>query len=161
MAKKINTVTTVDSDSINTSYSAISTSFVQNESLNSFLNRKSPSSSVSSSSNFSTQQSSSPVTPKKIVLLSTLTDTTVLIPDLDIYTYYIEEGIPPFIFNIFISDNSGLYLGVPYKEGELLAKYDENEIDSLVLDSNGNLIVTSDDSANYSIDSDGNLIYTI
>ena len=62
---------------------------------------------------------------------------------------------------IFIADDAAFYEDTEYKENELVAQMRNNPKDiDYFIDNNGSLLVQSDDSDNYSINNNGELIYT-
>lgn len=92
------------------------------------------------------------------------TITNIIINDMNVAvnTFYNLDSLPNIIKG-FIAELINTQDGVNYKEGELVfqAKNSPNEID-FYIDNKGNLIISSstNDVSNYSIDSNGNLIYT-
>ena len=145
----INTITTVDSDSINTVYSALAvvapTPFELDQ--------------ESYDAPTGIPVSSPPVAITSGVLISSLTNVTVAIPDVDIFTYY-DSGLLPNILSLLIGDQSGILNGTTYVEGDLVATYRASGV-NLTIDSDGNLTIDSEDAANYSLDAlTGSLIYT-
>lgn len=95
-------------------------------------------------------------------LIPTVTEYSVSDTDITIFTYYQENELPDTIF-CAISDSVGIQNGTPFIEGELLIKVKNYPTNiSYQLDNNGNLIqiISTGDEGNYSIDSNGDLIYT-
>lgn len=97
------------------------------------------------------------------VILSTVTETSIVDGIIIINTFYLEDTLPNTI-QATIADSIGVQDGIPFTNGELLLKLKNFPADiSYFIDGNGNLILTvdTDDGENYSIDENGNLIYTI
>lgn len=163
MSRLLNSTTEVDSDSINTSYITTPDPVLEDESLGDIFNNTSPSGGVSSSDGYEeppvTDNTELPVPIINAVLLSTITETTIVPPDIDIFTYYNDEDSLNLIA-IFIGDEAITYKGVAYEEGDLVAEYVDSLLD-INLDSDGNLIIDSNDANQYSLNAEtGELIYT-
>jgi hypothetical protein len=89
-------------------------------------------------------------------LITTKTQVNTTENEVDIYIYYIEKSKKSISF--FISNNEKVVEGVSFSQGDLGYTY-ENTSDIFVKNNYGDLTVTSTDSQNYSIDSNGQLIY--
>lgn len=99
--------------------------------------------------------------PEEKILL-TQTSVSIIGSAISIRSYYNGEEAANDTLAAFISDIVQTVDGVGIIEGELSIQMNENyplEID-YTIDSNGDLIVNSDDANNYSINSSGQLIYT-
>lgn len=95
-------------------------------------------------------------------LINTLTELTVTGSSISIKTFYDEDLLPDTIL-ASIPDSVGIQDGIVYSEGDLLIqmKNHPEQIDYYI-DGSGNLILlTSEgDASNYSINANGELIYT-
>jgi hypothetical protein len=90
--------------------------------------------------------------------ISTITSFSVVGTDITILTAY-NSGIQD-IISIFIADVAGSLNSVSYVEGELMAYWiDDNGLD-MWINSNGEFIISSSDASSYSINANGELIYT-
>jgi hypothetical protein len=96
----------------------------------------------------------------EIVNLNVSTITTIIGSDLTINTFYVS-GSPPDILSSQVTNTTGSLSGVSFVEGELLieSKIGTTSL-SFFLNPDGTFSIDSTDSANYSINSDGELIYT-
>jgi hypothetical protein len=165
MSSAINTETVRVGDDVTTSYITTLPLTLNGGSLNEYLNSlQSPSSSFSTLGGFveevPTDNTTSPVSITNMVLLSTLTQTTVVSPDIDIFTFY-DENVDINIQNVFISTDVGIYNGVSYVEGDLLALIRDFSGSNIYINADGTLSIEDDDSDKYSVDAQtGNLIYT-
>jgi hypothetical protein len=165
MSSAINTETVRVGDDVTTSYITTLPLTLNGESLNEYLNSlQSPSSSFSTLGGFveevPTDNTTSPVSITNMVLLSTLTQTTVVSPDIDIFTFY-DENVDINIQNVFISTDVGIYNGVSYVEGDLLALIRDFSGSNIYINADGTLSIEDDDSNKYNVDAQtGNLIYT-
>ena len=97
-------------------------------------------------------------------IIPTQTTLSIVGNVISIFTQYIGEELP-YIISTFISNTAGSFNGVSYTEGELLVEMKTVKYPSQIdcwIDMNGNLIVKSEggDTSNYSIDSNGNLIWS-
>lgn len=90
-------------------------------------------------------------------LLSTQTDLYKEEGSIKIYSYFWKKVIS--IISAFITESTGIYNNISHIEGYLLATKEVNGSDLWVND-NGELIIKDVYANNYSIDSEGNLIYT-
>ena len=90
--------------------------------------------------------------------ISTFTNLNVVGTEISIYTYY--GVVSPSLLEVFLADVVGISNGVPYIEGEGIAilAVPLTELD-LIVDNDGDLNIIGDEALDYSIDSDGNLIY--
>lgn len=79
---------------------------------------------------------------------------------IDIFTFY-NDGLAPFTILAFIASEDATINDTLIEQGDLVIHMiNSPEFIDYFLDSSGNLIVLGDDADNYSIDGDGNLIYT-
>lgn len=92
-------------------------------------------------------------------VIPTATILTVLNTAISIFTFY-NTGLP-YILSAFIAQVVSSLNGVGYIEGQLIitATNYPQDIDFWV-DSSGNLIILGDDANQYSLDGNGNIIYT-
>jgi len=75
-------------------------------------------------------------------------------------TLFFKKGLPDTVA-AFISEIVATLNGIPYIEGELVITMVNSPADiDFEVDSNGDLIVFSDDASKYSINDNGDLIYT-
>lgn len=99
----------------------------------------------------------------QIAIISTFTSVLINNSNIQIKTEYLEEGLLPDTIEARITENVGIQDQTSFIEGELLIKM-KNSPENIFyfIDNNGNLILncTTGDQDNYSIDSDGNLIYS-
>lgn len=95
-------------------------------------------------------------------LIPTETTISVLGSTIYIKTEYVKDELPDTI-EAFISDVVGNKNGVNYIEGELIITMKNYPNINFILDPFGDLIVISleEDVANYSINSNGDLIYIV
>jgi len=77
--------------------------------------------------------------------------------EIDIFIYYVGQVEKQISF--FISDTQKNVEGVSFKQGDLGYTY-QNTSDLFIKDNAGNLLVNSTESEKYSIDDNGQLIYT-
>ena len=77
--------------------------------------------------------------------------------EIDIFIYYVGQVEKQISF--FISDTQKNVEGVSFKQGDLGYTY-QNTSDLFEKNSSGNLVVISTESEKYSIDENGQLIYT-
>ena len=80
----------------------------------------------------------------------------------NVFTYYVNENIGD-ILSLTIPTITGTRDGVDYEENELLVLMTDGSYPSdtnIYINSNGEVEIIADDAANYSIDSNGDLIYT-
>lgn len=77
---------------------------------------------------------------------------------LTILTKYLS--LLPYTIIAYLADIVGIDNSTPFIEGELVIEISDGSQVDFILNSNGDLIVIGDDANNYSIDSNGNLIYT-
>ena len=99
----------------------------------------------------------------EIATITTLTDLAVSGENISIKTYYFDITTLPDTIEARIADGDGIQDGVSFKKGDLLLKEKNSpEHLSYIIDG-GHLIITlnTGDILNYSIDSNGHLIYTI
>ena len=94
-------------------------------------------------------------------VLETRTSISVIGDAISIRAYYDTSEVSSDTIEAFISESVQVREGVPLIEGELAIIMDNypGSID-YEIDDDGNLIVTSDDASQYSIDSAGDLIYS-
>jgi hypothetical protein len=96
-------------------------------------------------------------------VIETTTSVSVIGDVISIRAYYDTSEVDAATLEAFISDSVQVREGVTLIEGELAIIMTDglypSEID-FEINADGELIVTADDSANYSIDSSGDLIYT-
>jgi hypothetical protein len=95
-------------------------------------------------------------------VVSSLTNYTILDGDIVIFTYYNDSDTPPNIIQMLIEDYVGSLDGTDFIENELLAilKNYPSLID-VQLNSGGDLLIIGNDALQYSINSNGELTYTI
>ncbi len=97
-------------------------------------------------------------------LIPTVTTLNVTGSTIKIFTEYVGQDLP-YILSVFIADQVGSLNNISYIEGQLIANFKSekysNDID-LFIDNEGNLVVKSlgGDVENYSIDTEGNFIWT-
>lgn len=94
-------------------------------------------------------------------LIETITTFNVNGIDIEIITQYNPNELPDTLF-AFLAEGVGVNQGIPYTEGDLVIVMKDGRYPSFIdfnFDSNGNLLVTSDDASQYDFDSEGNLIY--
>lgn len=97
-------------------------------------------------------------------LISTVTTLNVTGSTIKIFTEYAGQNLP-YVLSVFIADRVGSLNNVSYIEGQLIVDFKSdkcsNDID-LFIDNRGNLIVKSlgGDVENYSVDTEGNFIWT-
>jgi hypothetical protein len=89
--------------------------------------------------------------------LSTLTDLYRQGGNITIYTYYWKKTIN--FISAFITQTTGMFNSIKHQEGYLLIEKEKGSSD-MWLNKNGNLIIKDIEIDRYSIDEDGNLIYT-
>ena len=77
--------------------------------------------------------------------------------EIDIFIYYVGQAEKQISF--FISDTQKNVEGVSFKQGDLGYTY-QNTSDLFEKNNSGNLVVISTESEKYSIDENGQLIYT-
>lgn len=98
------------------------------------------------------------------VILSTLTNTTRIDSDIEIYTYYQPFSELPDIIQAFIAESPASLSGVGYVEGEGIVEYVSGGASGLTIyinESTGEVSIDSSDATSYSIDSaTGQLQYT-
>ena len=94
------------------------------------------------------------------VNLNTITNYTRVGSDITIYTIY-NDGILPDILSSYVRTDAGSLSSIAYKEGDLMVEYKYGaSLLSIYINTDGTIVIDSTDSANYSINSDGELIYT-
>lgn len=102
----------------------------------------------------------------EIKTIPTVTTLSVTGSSISILTRYIEDACSvPWILYAFVGENVGSYNNVPYIEGELVVEFSCNKYSQNIdawIDGNGDLIVksTGGDVDNYSIDDNGELIWS-
>lgn len=99
----------------------------------------------------------------KVELIPTITLVTIYTLYLEIFTYYYSTGeeIKPLLNQFWISNTTGYILGTPFIEGYGLALLRDYPYEIFpYVDKNGDLIIISEDCNNYSIDENGDVIYT-
>lgn len=89
-------------------------------------------------------------------LINTRTQVNVSTSLIDIFIYYVQKASK--LINFFISDVEKTVGGVNFKQGELGYSF-ENTNDLFTKNSDGQLVVSSTESEQYSINPDGQLIY--
>lgn len=90
-------------------------------------------------------------------IISTRTQVSTTQNAIDIFIYYVDEFVKKLSF--FVSGSNKQVEGITFKQGDLGYTY-ENTTDIFYKDTEGNMIVVSDDSGNYEIDNEGQLIFT-
>lgn len=97
------------------------------------------------------------------VELEVQTTVSIIGDAISIRTYYDTSEVDTDTIEAFISDVVQIIDGVPIIEGELCIRMEDSAYPSDIdytINEDGELIVTSDNADNYSIDSAGDLIYT-
>lgn len=89
--------------------------------------------------------------------LSTLTDLYKQDSEITIYTYYWKKTIN--FVSAFITQTTGIFNNLKHIEGYLLINKEKGNSD-MWINKNGNLIIKDIEIDKYSIDDEGNLIYT-
>lgn len=95
--------------------------------------------------------------------LDTVTTISTIGSNIGIITEYDEPLVPPYIKQTQVTSSSGVLGGVSYKEGDLLITFKAETFPGLVnvvFNSLGELVITGDNASNYSINANGELIYT-
>jgi hypothetical protein len=96
-------------------------------------------------------------------IIPTITSLTVSGNDIEIRTEYLDITTLPDTLSADITEVVGMQDNTPYIEGELIIKMKNSPPNiSYLIDNNGDLILIdiTGDTANYSVDSNGELIYT-
>ncbi|HPI19954.1 MAG TPA: hypothetical protein PKY56_06235 [Candidatus Kapabacteria bacterium] len=94
------------------------------------------------------------------VLIPTITTLSISGNNISIKTQYNSIDSPSTI-SAFIASSVGILNSTSYIEGELVITVNNTTLANYYLDINGNLILITTDPGVYTIDSDGNLTYTI
>lgn len=92
-----------------------------------------------------------------MIIEVTTTVTKFIDSVLHILTQY-SGDVVNFITSAFISEKNVTINGVYFEEGDLCVIYEG--INNVYINNDGDLIIDSDDAEQYSIDEQGNLIYT-
>jgi hypothetical protein len=95
-------------------------------------------------------------------LINTQTNISTTATEIDILTFYINDQGQDIIFTS-ITSSVGSQEGVSFQENELIVFLKEDSFPgdtNILLNSDGELVIISDNASQYSIDSDGDLIFT-
>lgn len=96
-----------------------------------------------------------PQTKKIIVLNESKGEAGVLTSE------FLFDDLEQNVVDCFLGQEDGILNGAAYEQGQLLFLVKDYGTSFYIkIDSNGDLILSSEDAENYSIDSNGNLIYT-
>ena len=90
-------------------------------------------------------------------VISTRTQVSTTQNAIDIFIYYVDEFVKKLSF--FVSVSNKQVEGISFNQGDLGYTY-ENTNELFYKDVSGNMIVFSDESEKYEIDSNGQLIFT-
>lgn len=88
--------------------------------------------------------------------ISTRTQVSTTQNAIDIFIYYVDQFVKKLSF--FISDSNKQVEGITFKQGDLGYTY-ENTSELFFKDTNGDLVVSSEDSNNYEINDQGQLTF--
>lgn len=88
--------------------------------------------------------------------ISTRTQVSTTQNVIDIFIYYVDQFVKKLSF--FVSDSNKQVEGITFKQGDLGYTY-ENTSELFFKDTNGDLVVSSEDSNNYEINDQGQLTF--
>lgn len=96
--------------------------------------------------------------------IPTRTSVNVVNTVIEILTVYDPTLDLPAIISLFIADEVGIEEGVNYTEGDLIIRFKTDTFGNTILvsiNSQGELVIESDDVNRYSINTNGELIYDL
>lgn len=96
--------------------------------------------------------------------IPTRTTISIVNNTIEILTVYDPSLDLPAIIDLFIANQVGVQEGVSYVEGDLIIRFKTGTFGNTIfvnINSQGELVITSDDVARYSINSNGELIYDL
>jgi len=92
--------------------------------------------------------------------ITTVTTLNVVGSSIEIETAYIDETLLNEILSIFIADSATTIDSIVFLQGEAGVTLAPGATTIVYIDSDGDLIISGPDAANYSLNEDGELIYT-
>lgn len=96
--------------------------------------------------------------------IPTTTSINIVNNIIEILTTYDPTLDLPAIIDLFLADEVGIQEQVSYVEGDLVIRFKTNTFGNtifVIINSQGELVITSDDVARYSINANGELVYDL